>query len=51
MKKAKTNDEGYNLYLRMMMITDFISGMTDSYARIYIRTMHIKIKGNIKSVL
>lgn len=32
-EKAKTNDEGYNLYLRMMMITDFISGMTDSYAK------------------
>ena len=30
-EKAKT--EGYNLYLRMMMITDFISGMTDSYAK------------------
>ena len=25
-EKAKTNDEGYNLYLRMLMITDFISG-------------------------
>ena len=32
-EKAKTNDEGYNLYLRMLMITDFISGMTDSYAK------------------
>ena len=32
-EKAKTNDEGYNLYLHMLMITDFISGMTDSYAK------------------
>ena len=29
----KTNDEGENLYLRFLMITDFISGMTDSYAK------------------
>ncbi len=32
-KKAKTEDEGYNLYLRFLMVTDFISGMTDSYAK------------------
>lgn len=30
---AKTDDVGYNLYLRFLMITDFISGMTDSYAK------------------
>lgn len=29
----KTNDEAENLYLRFLMITDFISGMTDSYAK------------------
>lgn len=29
----KTDDEGENLYLRFLMITDFISGMTDSYAK------------------
>lgn len=26
-------DEGKNLYLRFLMVTDFISGMTDSYAK------------------
>lgn len=30
---AKTDDEYYNLYLRFLMVTDFISGMTDSYAK------------------
>lgn len=30
---AKTDDEANNLYLRFLMITDFISGMTDSYAK------------------
>ena len=39
-EKAKTNDEGYNLYLRMMMITDFISGMTDSYAKNLYQELH-----------
>lgn len=29
----KTNDEYENLYLRFLMVTDFISGMTDSYAK------------------
>lgn len=29
----KTSDEAYNLYLRFLMVTDFISGMTDSYAK------------------
>ncbi|MDE6405768.1 MAG: deoxyguanosinetriphosphate triphosphohydrolase [Lachnospiraceae bacterium] len=32
-KKAKTGDEAYDLYLRFMMVNDFISGMTDSYAK------------------
>lgn len=31
--KSKTNDEHYNLYLRFLMVTDFISGMTDSFAK------------------
>lgn len=30
---AKTEDEYYNLYLRFLMVTDYISGMTDSYAK------------------
>ena len=29
----KTNNEIENLYLRFLMVTDFISGMTDSYAK------------------
>ena len=32
-KKARTGEEGYDLYLRLLMVTDYISGMTDSYAR------------------
>ena len=27
------DDEGYCLYLRLLMVTDYISGMTDSFAR------------------
>lgn len=30
----KTDDEKENLYLRFLMVTDFISGMTDSYAKL-----------------
>ncbi len=30
---ARTGDESYDLYLRLLMVTDYISGMTDSYAR------------------
>lgn len=30
---AKTGEASYDLYLRFLMITDFISGMTDSYAK------------------
>lgn len=30
---AKTEDEYHNLYLRFLMVTDFVSGMTDSYAK------------------
>ena len=32
-KRAKTCDAGHDLYLRFLMVTDFISGMTDSYAK------------------
>lgn len=32
-ENAKTDNVGYNLYLRFLMVTDFISGMTDSYAK------------------
>jgi len=32
-RKAKTGDEAKDLYLRFLMVTDFISGMTDSYAK------------------
>ncbi len=32
--EAKTEKElSYNLYLRLLMVTDYISGMTDSYAK------------------
>lgn len=30
---AKTNNEYENLYLRFLMVTDYISGMTDTYAK------------------
>jgi dGTPase len=30
-REAKTEEE--RLYLRLLLVTDFISGMTDSYAR------------------
>lgn len=30
---AETGDNAYDLYLRFLMVTDFISGMTDSYAK------------------
>ncbi len=30
---AKKEDTAFNLYLRFLMVTDFISGMTDSYAK------------------
>jgi len=32
-KTKKEGAENYNLYLRLLMVTDFISGMTDSYAK------------------
>lgn len=36
---AKTGDEVEDLYLRLLMVTDFISGMTDSYARTLYREL------------
>lgn len=38
-QKAKTGDEGFDLYLRLLMVTDYISGMTDSYARTLYREL------------
>lgn len=32
-EKSKTGDENYDLYLRILIATDCISGMTDTYAR------------------
>ncbi|MDO5552001.1 MAG: deoxyguanosinetriphosphate triphosphohydrolase, partial [Lachnospiraceae bacterium] len=29
----KTGDEREKLYLRLLLVTDFVSGMTDSYAK------------------
>lgn len=37
--KAKTGNEEYDLYLRLLMVTDYISGMTDSYARTLYREL------------
>ena len=31
--EAAGRSEGHRLYLRMLMVTDYISGMTDNYAR------------------
>lgn len=36
---AKTHNEGYDLYLRLLMVTDYISGMTDTYARTLYREL------------
>lgn len=30
---ARTDDEIENLYLRFLIVTDFVSGMTDSFAK------------------
>ena len=32
-RRARTGDEATDLYLRILMATDFLSGMTDGYAR------------------
>lgn len=36
---AKTGEESFDLYLRLLMVTDYISGMTDSYARTLYREL------------
>ena len=36
---TKTHEEGYDLYLRLLMVVDYISGMTDSYARTLYREL------------
>lgn len=38
-KKDHADDEGYCLYLRLLMVTDYISGMTDSFARTLYREL------------
>lgn len=32
-KKSRTENPAENLYLRLLMVTDYISGMTDSFAK------------------
>lgn len=39
-ENAKTGDEKFDLYLRLLMVTDYISGMTDSYARTLYRELN-----------
>ncbi|MHB1652676.1 MAG: hypothetical protein ACYCVD_09405 [Desulfitobacteriaceae bacterium] len=36
---AKTADEVMDLYLRLLMVADYISGMTDSYVRMLYREL------------
>ena len=36
---SKTGDEAMDLYLRLLMVTDYISGMTDTYARTLYREL------------
>lgn len=36
---ARTGDEAFDLYLRLLMVTDYISGMTDSFARTLYREL------------
>jgi dGTPase len=38
-KMARTGDEVTDLYLRLLMVTDYISGMTDSYAKTLYREL------------
>lgn len=37
--KTKIGDKQTDLYLRLMMVADYISGMTDSYARTLYREL------------
>jgi len=39
-KSAKTGNEAWDLYLRLLMVTDYISGMTDTYARTLYRELY-----------
>ena len=38
---SKNKDETFRLYLRILLVTDYISGMTDSYAK----SMYQKLNG------
>jgi dGTPase len=38
-ESARTGNEDEDLYLRLLMVTDYISGMTDSYARTLYREL------------
>lgn len=38
-ESARTGDEARDLYLRLLMVTDYISGMTDSFARTLYREL------------
>ena len=40
-EQAKGKPEAERLYLRMIMITDFISGMTDNYAKRLYRELNV----------
>ena len=39
MMRCDAAEEGYNLYLRLLMVTDYVSGMTDTYARMLYREL------------
>ena len=38
-QNAHTGNENFDLYLRLLMVTDYISGMTDSYAKTLYREL------------
>ena len=38
-QNTRTGTEHFDLYLRLLMVTDYISGMTDSYARTLYREL------------
>lgn len=38
-QNTRTGNEEYDLYLRLLMVTDYISGMTDTYARTLYREL------------
>ena len=38
-KRGHEDDEAYCLYLRLLMVTDYISGMTDTFARTLYREL------------